>query len=267
MKKVSLFFLLLVSQASFGARSFNGSTQWFKATGTAPYPAIAHYPISFSAWIYTTNDANQQAILGIGDKDTSTVWYLINAAMNVANNSAYAHRRNTTAYSSAKTGLVVNEWHHIVGVYASASSMLVYLDGVGGTESTDSVTLSSAIDNICIGKVADNTAAGAYKFLGNICEAAIWNCALAQADIDLLSNAGDPNGAYAPGLVQEPNLIGWWKLAESNADDSAVDEQGNYTLTDYGSPGIADHPAGIVYTLGGQSVVPVIMNSYRQRRN
>src|SRR3954470_7003051 len=112
------------------ARRFPNSLGSFLA-GSATVNAM---PLTFSAWIKPTDGA-----------DMIVYWY---GVQGVVQNAFYAEIfsgslfvqsvENDTFANANVAGVVSGQWNHIAGVYASATSRIAYVNGVGGTENTTS---------------------------------------------------------------------------------------------------------------------------------
>lgn len=144
---------------------------------------------------------------------------------------------------------VVGQWYLWVGVFNGSGSTdvsrRVYVDNSTQTalESTSLSAASHASKLITLGGLM-LTAGDFYEtagFDGYIADAAIWDVALTDADVDALA-------ASRPGNVKSANLKAWYKLGEDGGLTSSV---GTYpAMTVVGSCPIADDPPYLVTGTG-----------------
>lgn len=251
-RELALLTLLLLAGTCWAGRTFDGSADFFEATVSDPFGA---YPFSFACWFKCDTDCASSTLMFIGDKDATSIYYA--AAVTIgAPSTATVVARNTSAIVANTTNsfdVSLGEWHHIVCVFTDSTHRSVYLDGnvaQAGAENSSSANYNTAVDRISLGHYGDSTPTAPFK--GTLAHAAMWNKVLGSTDIgNLYTNK------YAPSLVQVPNLVAYWKLAEANASDSADDEQNTYDLTDTSDPGVAAGPTGIVTSLTTPSSEPM----------
>jgi hypothetical protein len=123
-------------------------------------------------------------------------------------------------------------WTPIVAVYTSATDRKIY---VGSYSNAGSSTQSRTVLDVGYVRLGEAlNAAGDY--VGNIAEAAVWDKALSQAEIEAYCA-----GTAASGIGAS-DLIGYWPLNASNATQSnlGVDSAGDLTVTS--ATYDADHP-------------------------
>jgi len=128
------------------------------------------------------------------------------------------------------TTLSTNTWYSGVGVFASTSSRLCYLDNVASSVSTTTVSMSG-VNRTNVG-ARYNTTIGTF-FNGLVAEAAIWSVALDVAEIAALA-AGS-----CPLLVRPGALAAYWPLIGRNSPETC--EKGSYNLSLSNAPTTADH--------------------------
>jgi len=183
-------------------------------------------PITVACW-FRSDAVVDQFLVGL--HDTSATPYI---ALNAWSDGVlYATVRDAATFSEAATSTswAVNTWHHGCGIFASATSRSVYLDGGGlGTNATSRT--ATGIDTTCIG-VRANSGTHSEYMSGRIAEAAIWNVALTGAEVAILA------AGYSPLLVRPQSLVAYWPLIQTDND-----RVGGYNLTAYNTPTIAAHP-------------------------
>ena len=138
------------------------------------------YPFTLSGWIKanSTNVTDSNTMVWIGDKDANDIHWMIR--VNITTGFANIRARNITNYDTNGAVNLFDSWHYITGVFASATSRLLNVDGVNVAEGTDSITYSSAVDRFAIGYAARNTPDTYTK--GTIGEVLGWSRALSVAE-------------------------------------------------------------------------------------
>ena len=156
--KLKLGFVLILALAccAFGdSLTCNGIDQTARSD-------ISHVgtPFSLAVWVKFSTDTTGIAV-SIADKDSTSQQYRI--GWDTEKDKFYADifsgsylEANRSEISHTYDG----EWHHLVGVYASPTSRLIYLDGVAGTENTNSDADATGIDQLSIAVSADSTPVG-----------------------------------------------------------------------------------------------------------
>ncbi|WP_254509875.1 LamG domain-containing protein [Anatilimnocola floriformis] len=140
----------------------------------------------------------------------------------------------TSSFAATSTASVAGSWQHGCGVFGSASSRAVYLNGGGkGTESTSRAISNSAV--VIAG--AQQTTSGVYtsQFDGLLAHFTIWNVALTDAEVALIAKPGFDSTRMRPNAI-----IGHWPLIGRVSPE--IDIRGGANLTLSGSPGAGDHP-------------------------
>jgi hypothetical protein len=171
----------------------------------------------------------------LGDKDAGDQYHNLIAHGNVAGDPIYVQSRDTSGTSSAAStsGYSANMWHHACGVFASDSDRRAFIDG--GSKGNDSTIRSPAgLDRAAIGALARNVPT--FHMSGRIAEAVIWDIALGDAEVALLTKG------YCPLFMRPEHLKAYWPLIR----DPALDKVGRYNMTVYNFPGVMPHPA-IIY--------------------
>ena len=160
-------------------------------------------PVTLSAWIYTNDAANNQGIVGLTDNNDE--FLLLQARMAIAGDPLGALEYDT-AWKVATSGTSISTatWHHVMGVFKSSTSRIVYLDGVDKVENTDLQDVHvEDLTRILIG--THKQAGGAY-FEGNIAEVAIWQAELTDANAVSLAAGANPS------FINPDNLSKYWRL-------------------------------------------------------
>ncbi len=179
--------------------------------------------MTFSAWVKTTDiDAEILSKGTTADYSYSLLLVSDNTLRFTLHQSAGSDYCLASATSSG--GVVDGKWHHVVGVWTSASKCDLFVDGVlKATDNTFAGTLDT--DTVAAFYVAGR-ADGDRPFLGSIDQVLVYNYARSPAQIAWDYNRGGP--------------VGWWKFDEcqgATAYDASVTNAFNGTITEPGGGG------------------------------
>ena len=213
--------------------SFNGTSQYIERADMA----LTAYPFTFAAWINTDTIAGTDAIIQIGNSATTTTYYgiqLLNWAPSIV-------ARNTTAYTATSAHVISPwTWYHVVGVFTSATSRTLYVNGVQEGTNATSTTFVNTNQQVRVGRYVG---ASTNYFDGYIDDTRIYNKALTAAEITTLyqNRATRPLGPTATitysttGATAGPVVatIGWF----SENGTTILNNWGlnTYTFTQNGS--------------------------------
>ena len=234
------------------ARVFNGSTQYLGRDGSF---AITSYPFTLSAWIYLDNVTANHAILGFNSTTQAiNSTCLIYALGGVAGDpvAAYVAEGATEQRVDSTTGFSANTWHHVCGVFASATSRTIYLDNGGSASGSTSITPTFAnVNRVNIGSWYSDVSNAQLLFLaGRVAYASVHAAALTADEIADLGRKlnGVPCGVH-PIRIRPESLVACWPLGGFHGDDDR-DIFGQYDLTASGGPTFDESPP-VVYPTGG----------------
>jgi chitodextrinase len=145
-------------------------------------PGVTAYPFSISAWIKTSSTGNQCAVF-FGDGTAGDKYFSIGTN----SGKAFATARNTTAYAATGSATISNgAWHHLVGVFESATSRKLYVDGALAATSTNSVAIVANINRFSAGLLDRSTIAD--KFNGAIDDVRLYGKTLSDNEIGDIFN-------------------------------------------------------------------------------
>lgn len=141
---------------------------------------IEGYPFTIGVWLRTTSSSSQ-AVVNLAYSGSTKSYYGIEIASGGAVRSV---ARNTNARYI--NGVQVNDgqWHHIVAVYSSASSRILYVDGMLNGISSSSSTFNVNSNRWSFGRWGDSTPSN--YFTGDIDEVRLWNRALNSTEVQQL---------------------------------------------------------------------------------
>lgn len=239
------------------AREFNGTSQFLRRTGAI----ITVVPLSFSAWVNFSSDAN------------GTVFSITSAVDNANFLTGFYHEPTAVfrtyhssggvSWSAGALTVTTGVWVHVAGVFASNSSRTTYVNGVAAAENTFACSNISGASRTSIG-LLDRAAPFGY-FPGRIAELGIWSAALNAAEFKALSNG------TTPPQIRATSLAGYWPLGGRYGQSDRDRWRNGYDMTAQNSPTWADHPRIIypqpmglpsrVVSAGGVAK-PVLFHSY-----
>lgn len=148
---------------------------------TASSTAVTSGPITLSLWKKTSTFASAM-LLEVSNGTNSTRLTLVEESpSNDEVIGAYAAGGGTAALATLYTTINYG-WQHVCAVFASDTYRVSYIDGVMGTPSTLSVN-TTGLNSIFLGSRSDY----AFLYNGTLAEAAIYNAALTQEEVIMLS--------------------------------------------------------------------------------
>lgn len=122
---------------------------------------------------------------------------------------------------SGSTALKSGIWYHCAAIFASATSRTAVLNGItDGTNTTSRVP--SGINQITIGLERGSSTGGALS-VGAICDVALWNTDLTEAECKLLYNGASPT------QIRAQNLVRYYPLPCENINGPVLDEWSSHS--------------------------------------
>ena len=153
---------------------------------------ISGYPFTFACHVNTNDVAINQNCIWVGDKDVANEMFGLQVRASVAGDpvSAFAFSA-ASAFQSAETttGVTVNTWHAIAGVYTNATDRDALIDGGSKGSNTTSST-PSGFDRTAMGRAGDISPGGHVS--GQLSWGAVWNVVLTDAELAALSRGANP---------------------------------------------------------------------------
>jgi phage tail P2-like protein len=161
-----------------------------------PTAVDSSYPMTFAAWVNQSANAADQAVIAISVSGSVNMFML---DVNAGTPRASVKFQNTFVPAVSSGGAItLGTWYHLVAVFASATSRIIYVNGLNKGSNAVSGT-PTGVNSTLIGSLVGNT-----FFRGSIAFPAIWNLALTQADVTALYNSGagrDPRIAQRPAMT------------------------------------------------------------------
>ena len=192
---------------------FDGTDDSISNTSFTP---ISNYPVTVSAWVKGGDTATEHIITLAG---TSNNAYLsLETESGGGGDNAVLAARNTTNQSiTGTTNIIDGEWHHVVGVYRSATDRELYVNGVSEGKDTASVTIPT-LSRIGIGYRNDGSSTNRY-YDGVIDDVRVYNYARTPKQI-----IADMNNSHPAGGSPIASQLAYWNF----------DEQQGQTINDAG---------------------------------
>lgn len=201
--------------------SFNGTNQYINIT----QPIITTYPFTISAWVKPDRITGTQGIVFKGRSTANNRYFGINL-----NNATFQiTARNTTARTVNGTiSAEVGQRYHVVGIFASATSRTIYINGVQGGTSTNSVTLDTTTpQHRTVGRYAGTTT---NYFSGAIDEVRVYNKVLTSGDIQ---NLYMKKPSFVPKTIYSSTPVLDWAAPDPYMNINMVLNWNTYTSTNY----------------------------------
>jgi len=206
------------------ALAFSGTGQYL----TTSSALVSSYPYTLAAWVYVTSTSATGNILSIGSTNTNFSYAEI-AMASGGDVLARADGGSAGASSTSSTAMSTGAWHLVVGVFTSATSRTVYLDGTAATTSTTSETPPS-VNVTTVAGTCENSATPGSLFAGSIAYPTIWSVALSGTDVTNLWNSGS---GVAPNTIESGSVVSYSPFQGSTPWANGV---GAGTWTTTGSP-------------------------------
>jgi len=170
-----------------------------------------------SIWIKTSTQTPDLVILT--DRNGGSYWYKNDNRLINGKYAHTSHNNNCVNQSIQSQTIWNNQWHHLVAVFDTQSSVLkLYLDGILVQENT-------SIAAECYGNVPQPTTIGCSTdinyadvsfFNGEIDDIGIWNRALTPAEIQALYNAQPLTPCVSPDPVRVSSSAPEYRAAPSH---------------------------------------------------
>ena len=129
-------------------------------------------------------EVREQTLMFFGDSSTGNVYY----GIGIVADSLEIYARNTTEYTARSIGIpIIDKWYHVAGVFASATSKVLYVNGDSVAGISTSIALASGVDRVSVGRRGDNTDSH-YSQKIAIAEMALFKSALSEKQISILAH-------------------------------------------------------------------------------
>lgn len=206
--------------------------------GTAP---VTGPPMTLSIWAYPDLAATTMIAIGVGGGASGSGMY----RLGIANTNRILAQRQSddgsaTSTASGVTATAINQWQHLAARFTISGGTTVEPFYNGGADGFSNVIVgTTSSGRTSIGETPGNLGAGSRAWSGHLCDAAMWDAALTQAEMTMLSKG------YSPLLVRPSSLKFYAPLIRD-----LQDVRGGITLTPTGTSVVAHtrilFPAGVI---------------------
>ena len=208
------------------ARTFDNNAANYLSKTSAAVTAV---PLTIAAWVNRSTFTTSDVILAINNPVADEAHFKL---VILASDVVSARTKSALAGGSGAnttTTITATGWNHCCGVFRSATSRDAYLNG-GGKGSNASDITPLLLDRMYIGA----TDAGTDPFDGGICEVALYNIALSDAEVALLAKP------VSPLFVRPEGLVAYWPIMGRYSPE--IDIVGGFHMTVNGTLAQLNHP-------------------------
>jgi hypothetical protein len=150
-------------------------------------------PFSVSIWFKADDNTVNRHLFSVGQTATIDPFFTVGLRGDLAGDPVQVQMRgnNNLLNTFATSNFVINQWMHVVAVFASTSSRSVFLDNALGVSDTTTHTVEplNVMTIGCLRRVVSQ-----LFFDGMIDDIRLFNTALNASDVAILYNAGNGRG-------------------------------------------------------------------------
>jgi hypothetical protein len=190
---------------------------------------ITGYPYTIAAWVYDDGTSTNFPFL-VGCSTSGTTAAGTRLQLYIDDLGKFSSGVGAVAANST-VARTANTWAHGCGVHASATSHAAFLNG--GSKGTNAATQAfpTGMNRTTINAWNGGANVG---IAGNSAHCAIWNVALADAEVLELANG------LLPTRIRPQSIISYW--ACNGRDSGEIDPYGRNDMTNYSSTVNANVP-------------------------
>lgn len=190
--------------------------------------ALASMPMTFACWFNQDSAANQ-TLISMSDS-TAASHYFDLLALSTGVIRFRANAGGAAVNANTSTTYTAGQWGHACGVATSATDRAVFLNG--GGKGTNATSRSPTTNTTAFAALI--TSGGASQpFNGLMCDVAIWNVALSDADVAALYASG-------PLMVRPASLVTYLPMIRGRT--IALVGGQTYTVSGNPQPGTSHAP-------------------------
>jgi len=212
-------------------------------------PSVS-FPFAISLWFNPTALNLDMVLASIADASSENNFHALLLKGTLGTNFVHALSDNAAAISTG--GMVTTDtWYHVLGVWESASSRKIYLDGTNeGTDST--AKMITGIDTLTVGRLGKLTPSNPTQ--GRVGQLAIWNLStvFTPEERTQLGIVG-----VSPLLIRANELISYTPMPGIDTDP-VVDVIGGFHLSQFGSPTTGEDNPPVLAPVPGQVEPPAL---------
>jgi hypothetical protein len=191
---------------------------------------ITDYPFTIACWFKSDDITINQTLYEISNSSDIGNRFRLSARGDLAGDPIRFNMKDgiTIRNADSTTGFSANTWTHACAVGRSATSRDVYING-GDKGSNTGAGTPTGLNGVSVGGTADL----ASFMSGNIAEIAVWNIALTDAEVALLTTR------ISAFLMHPESLVSYCRLIGTPTEEPDIIL--GFGLVDHGTT-IADHP-------------------------
>jgi hypothetical protein len=188
------------------------------------------YPFTISAFVYPKATGNFFAGLfqngGLNNRDRA---FIRNSGTKLI--AQAVNEGSVAATSTTSNDFTRESWNHIAGTF-SLNSRIAYLNGIGATPNTTSVSIQTPLI-VLVNDQRYSNQGNLFDLFGdaNYAEVGIWSAALTAAEIASLADG------MTCDKVRPQNLVFYAPLVRD-----LIDQKGGLTITNNNGATVANHP-------------------------
>ncbi len=184
-----------------GAVQFDGANDYVDIDNSI----INSYPFTLSAWIKSQVTDQDQVIFNIANSNSTKIYYGIYIGEDEGG-AVGIRARNTSPRNNFGTTVVTdNEWHHVVGVFASSNERHLYVDGNLEASGTANSAFDSNVNVAAIGRWADKSPKSYFN--GSIDEVQIYSDILDDVEVSNLYDSYINNNMSVSEHIWQDNNV------------------------------------------------------------
>ena len=195
---------------------------------TSSSPFLNAYPITMACWFNPANLTDLMVLMSINNETIGAGDYI--DIVLVGGGNLYVDAGGSTAVGTSTAVASANTWNHACGVFTSASSRTVYLNGGGAATNTNTQAKNTWTESALGGLQSGGIL---YHLTGSIAEGAVWSAALTANEVKSLA------ACFSPETVRPSALVEYWKVMGRASPEPGV--KGAFPLTITGTMNQADH--------------------------
>ena len=239
-----------------GARTFDGSADYFSKASHADFVIGADSEFWITAWIKAISGANRTILSKHGSAGGNLAWHLF-----------WEHSTNKVKLTVSQTGsdtvvnsvaLAAGAWHFAM-IYYDKTIDKTYVS-VDGSSFTASTLVGGGINDSGAAIELGRRPTGAAYFRGDIARVGFGKLTTGLSDQvgdirDSLYNSGSSASLADTTSAQQTawGMKAFWPLAEGAASNNAIDAMGNHDLAATSAPAVTTGP-GLDNPLDGDTI-------------
>jgi len=201
------------------AYDFNGGN--YLTTASAP---ASGSPMTIASFYRTTGSRGNDSIVSVGEGTHFNETSITSTGIF----RSIAAGATTTGTAFSPTAYLTNTLYHICGIFTSAISRDIYVDGTSVANNATNIGTQNTFDSLAIGARAKTLVS---ILAGRVAEVGIWNVALTADEVASLAKG------MTCDKIRPQNLVFYAPLVRD-----LNDQKGGLTITNNNGATVANHP-------------------------